>query len=347
MAGRRIPATPSSVAFDNANPQDKLRLPTDSSSPGFSIVIPTRNRPRELAACLETIVALDYPRSKFEVFIVDDGGDLDSSALDHVRDSITIRLLKQPHRGPASARNRGVAAASGQYVAFTDDDCAVDRGWLRALAAAFSANPAAIVGGTTISGERASLFAVASQNVIDFLYDHHAAMPDPSRYFTANNLACARDILRNIGGFDESFRRAAAEDRDLCERWSEAGLPLVLEPSAVVTHGSVHRSIARYLAQHFRYGQGAIALRGARQRRGSAPYRAPAGFFTRLVVFPLRQGISARNVTLSLLAGVSQVSYGVGYVSERLADALRRPEQARILADEHPGEGGARYSVTL
>jgi GT2 family glycosyltransferase len=263
MGARVNAATLHQVAADS-----KLQLrppgPTLSRLPAFSIIVPTRNRPNELSACLDTLVALDYPRSSFEIIVVDDGGELPASIIDRAKQSVAVRLLKQPHRGPASARNLGAAAARHKYVAFTDDDCAADPGWLRALAAAFNEQPRAIIGGTTINAAQPSLFAVASQNVIDFLYDYQDATPDASRYFAANNVACSRDICGSIGGFDESFRRAAAEDRDLCERWSGAGLPLALARSAVVTHGSVHGSFTRYVAQHFRYGRGACGLRTAR-----------------------------------------------------------------------------------
>ena len=347
MGARATPATLNHVAVDSKL-QVRPARPTLSWLPTFSIIVPTRNRPTELSACLDTLVALDYPRSSFEIIVVDDGGELPANTIDRARQSVSVRLLRQPHRGPASARNLGAAAARHKYVAFTDDDCAADPGWLRALAAAFNEQPAAIIGGATINAANPSLFAVASQNVIDFLYDYHAATPDASRYFAANNVACSRDLLRQIGGFDESFRRAAAEDRDLCERWSGAGLPLALARSAVVTHGSVHGSFTRYVAQHFRYGRGACGLRAARKRRGFARYRAPTGFFARLISYPLRQGISARNLALMLLAIVSQVAYGAGYFSERLLEAFTPAGKAVAANEEQPADSPARYpAVTL
>jgi GT2 family glycosyltransferase len=300
-------------------------VPSGAGALKFSVVIPTRDRPRELAACLESIAGLEYPYADFEVIVVDDGGDLDASVLEQARQSINVRLLKQQRpRGPASARNRGVAAAHGQYIAFTDDDCIVDPGWLRAMEAALESNPDAMVGGTTLSSQDSSLFAVASQNVLDFLYDHYASMPSRYRYFATNNLACRRDAFRRLGGFDESFPRAAAEDRDLCERWNDAGRRFHQEPSAVVTH-HVRSSFTRYVAQHFRYGRGADSLMKARERRGSVPPREPAGFFARLIAFPLRQGVSLHNLALAALAAMSQAAYGAGYYVERTLGRLKPP----------------------
>ena len=348
MGARVSPATLNHVAADSKL-QVGLPRPALSWLPAFSIIVPTRNRPNELSACLDTLVALDYPRSSYEIIVVDDGGELPERVIDRAKQSVAVRLLKQPHRGPASARNLGAAAARHKYIAFTDDDCAADPGWLRALAAAFHEQPTAIIGGTTINAAEPSLFAVASQNVIDFLYDYHDVTPDASRYFAANNVACSRDILRHIGGFDESFRRAAAEDRDLCERWSGAGFPLALARSAVVTHGSVHGSFTRYVAQHFRYGRGACGLRAARQRRGFARYKAPTGFFSRLILYPLRQGVSTRNLALMLLAIVSQVAYGAGYFSERLLEVFTPAHgQPDAATEEQPADSRAQYpAVTL
>jgi GT2 family glycosyltransferase len=294
----------------------------------FSIVIPTRNRPADLEACLATIAALDYPKDMFEVLVVDDGGGLNAAVIDRARAAMTVRLLTQSQRGPASARNFGVAAARGQYIAFTDDDCAVDRGWLRELERAFESHPDAMIGGGTLSARRSSIFAVASQNIIDFLYDYYESTPNRFRYFASNNVACRRDALVAIGGFDESFRLAAAEDRDLCERWNESGRPFHLERSAMVTH-HINSSLARYVKQHFRYGRGGNRLRLARQRRGATAPHEPAGFFARLVTFAIRREKSPRGLALTALAATSQVAYGAGYYAERLLERfrprLRRP----------------------
>src|SRR5260370_42021902 len=90
----------------------------------FSIIIPTRNRTKDLLNCLERIAQLEYPPHRFEVIVVDAGR---SVALDEFltrfRQRLAVSLFLQPHLGPASARNLAASHACGRYLVFTDDDC--------------------------------------------------------------------------------------------------------------------------------------------------------------------------------------------------------------------------------
>jgi glycosyltransferase involved in cell wall biosynthesis len=85
----------------------------------FSIVVPTRNRPAALRRCLESLSRLDYPRSRYEVIVVDDGGRPDLAFVTReFGDRMSVSLLRVGHAGPAAARNAGVAASSGDMLAF-------------------------------------------------------------------------------------------------------------------------------------------------------------------------------------------------------------------------------------
>jgi glycosyltransferase involved in cell wall biosynthesis len=297
----------------------------------FSIIIPTRHRPAALRACLRSIAALDYPRSEFEVLVVDDGGGVPRDVEQEFAPTINLRLVGQPHMGPATARNRGMQLARGEYLAFTDDDCLVAPGWLSALERALQAHPRALVGGATCNAPDSSIYAVASQNIIDFLYEYYASARSLTRFFASNNLGVRRDLLLSVGGFDETFPRAAAEDRELCERWQEAEGLMHFAEDAQVTH-VIPLSFARYVRQHWRYGQGADHLQRARQRRGHSHHRPriePLRFYMGLVAFPLRRRADFRAVGLMLLAMLSQVIYGLAYYLERGRFALRAPAKRR------------------
>src|SRR5688572_17617375 len=108
--------------------------------PIFSIIIPTRNRSGHLAACLKSLARLDYPCDRFEVIVVDDGSETPvDGVVAAIRERIDVSLATQAHAGPATARNRGAAGAKGEFLAFTDDDCAPASDWLQRLAARFAA----------------------------------------------------------------------------------------------------------------------------------------------------------------------------------------------------------------
>src|SRR5215813_1646861 len=96
--------------------------------PRFSIVVPTYRRPAILAGCLDAVARLDYPCDRFEAIVVDDGGG--AVELPRAYADVDMVLLTQAHAGPAAARNTGAARARGDFLAFTDDDCRPDPGWL-------------------------------------------------------------------------------------------------------------------------------------------------------------------------------------------------------------------------
>ena len=84
-----------------------------------SVVIPTYNRATELPSAIESVLGQTYP--SVEVIIVDDGSTDGTEALIQTRFP-RVRYLRQSNRGPAAARNAGIKAASGPYIAFLDSD---------------------------------------------------------------------------------------------------------------------------------------------------------------------------------------------------------------------------------
>src|ERR1700692_4042424 len=107
-----------------------------SSSIVFSVIVPTFNRPALLGGCISALALQNYPRHAYEVIVADDGGSYDLEAL--VRPfagEMNVRFVRQKNRGPATARNLGAEAATGRFLAFTDDDCQPAPAWLGALEA--------------------------------------------------------------------------------------------------------------------------------------------------------------------------------------------------------------------
>jgi len=218
-----------------------------------SLIIPTRDRPGPLAACLAALAG-SFPADA-ETIVVDDGGSADlEPALASFREPLRLRRLAIAHAGPAAARNRGLAAARGEIAAFTDDDCRPRPGWLATLAAGVSLCPPRAVGGSTYNGLPANACADAAQLVLDLLSRHDRAASGRERLLASNNLALPAAPLRQLGGFDESFR--TAEDRELCRRWASAGFDLARVPAAVVEHDAA-LDLRRFVRQFTAYGQGA------------------------------------------------------------------------------------------
>lgn len=251
--------------------------------PFFSIIIPTYNRPRQLTECLQALTQLDYPRDRFEVLIVDDEGTV---LLDPVvapfYERLRVTLLAQPHSGPATARNTGVARAQGQYVVFTDDDCTPAVDWLCALKAQLLASPADAVAGLTVNALPHNLYAVASQHLISFLLTYHRVDASRVRFWTTSNLALPVEKFRAIGGFDTTFPFPGGEDSELCLRWLAQGFHIRHAPTVRVFHAH-HMNFRTFCWQHFHYGRGAGRLRHVAMLHGyKRRQRQPLTFALRL-----------------------------------------------------------------
>jgi len=188
--------------------------------PVVSVIIPTKNRPELLRRCiravLEQTTAVD-----FEVVVVNDAGCPLNEVF--VRDP-RVRIVDGPSRGPAAARNVGLATASGEIILFTDDDAIPQSGWLDAASGTLLRHADAV-------GVVGRVVAPA----YDHLYEHAVANDGGVGNFLTCNVAYRRQILLELGGFDTGFQYPHAEDRDLGYRMQQIG-KVLFEPAMLVVH---------------------------------------------------------------------------------------------------------------
>jgi GT2 family glycosyltransferase len=264
------------------------------ADPFVSVIVPTHARPEQLADCVAALDALDYPRDRFEVIVVEDV-ECD---------------------GPAAARNRGAERARGELLAFTDDDCRPARGWLRGLVDRWAGRPEVAVGGRTTNGLPDNAFAAASQTIVDLVYAHYNGNGVGARFFASNNLAVPAGGFRDAGGFDEAFR--TSEDRDFCARWLASDRRLASAPEAVVEHVPA-LTLTRFWRKHFEYGRGAYHYHRARPRPFARSVRAEMSFHRRLpqLAAPaLRKGGIRRAASLTALLAAWQAANATGFAWE-------------------------------
>jgi len=292
--------------------------------PVFSIVIPTYERPRQLAVCLQALARLDYHRDHFEVIVVDDGSTmLPNDAVASFQDRLQVTLLVQPHSGPARARNTGAKQARGKYLAFTDDDCMPTPDWLQSLTERFAKTPDHMIGGRTINAIPDNVYSTACQVLVDYLYTYYQANLNHGRFFTSNNLALPADRFRLMGGFDTTFPHAAGEDRELCDRWLHRGYQLTYAPEILIYHAPV-LTLRNFWRQQFRYGRGAFRFHRARVGRSQESIRLePLSFYQNLLRYPFSQVRGGRALSLAVLMVVSQIAIATGFFLERLKRANR------------------------
>lgn len=291
------------------------------------------------------IARQDYPHDEFEVVVVDDGSNSPPhEVVQSVAHLITVELVAHPeNRGPATARNIGAARARGTWLAFVDDDCIPHVNWLRELERQLECQPQVLVGGGLRNGVPSNLCAEASHQLVTFLGEYYNVDASNAEWFTSANIACSREAFHAIGGFGASFPLAAAEDRDFCDRWHEAGFRLALAPDAVVEHARV-MALPQFLDQHHTYGRGAHYLHEARTGRGAITHRLePLRFYWRLVTYPVTHWAGWRTPFLMALMVMSQAAYAAGYYIERAR--ARRAKADGLGATRRAGEVLARREL--
>jgi GT2 family glycosyltransferase len=285
-----------------------------SKTPFFSVVIPTYNRPEQLWSCLDAFSLLDYPRSCFEIIVVDDGGTVRlDPTIDAFHDRLNVMLLTQPHSGPAAARNAGAARAKGPFIAFTDDDCEPDSTWLNGLATGFGDSEDKIIGGQTLNGLSNNPYSTVTQMIVDYLVESSGVSPNQKRFFPSNNLAVPAKIFRVVGGFSTNFRLGAGEDREFCSRLLYHNYPLVYAPEAIVYH--LHNlTLSTFLRRHFDYGRGSFLFHQTRARSRRQRIRLESmSFYMNLMLYPLSRTPRFRTIPIGTLLAFSQVANAAGY----------------------------------
>lgn len=196
--------------------------------PAISVVMPTHGRPELLRRCLCALIAQAYPADRFEIVVVEDGGPGEAEHVVHdLRErhpEPRLSYLAVEQGGPGAARNAGLRHATGQVIAFTDDDTIPDRHWLLEGVRALQAGADAVSGRTVVP-------------LSDRPTDAEANVQGLERAsFATCNVLVKRGWLDRVGGFDARFRRAYREDSDLEFRLLDAGARVVRANDAVVVH---------------------------------------------------------------------------------------------------------------
>ena len=220
--------------------------------PHVTVIIPVRNRPGEIAACLQSLSQLDYPREKMEIIVIDDASDDNTP---DVVSTFPAQLISLKERRQASfCRNLAAKRAQGEILAFLDSDCVADPLWLRELIPAFSDPSNGAVGGIVDSYfNKKDLDCYekvkSSLNMSSWFKSSREA--NPFFYLPSCNLLVRRNLFLQLKGFREDMH--VGEDVDFCWRLQDQGSHLEYRPVGTVYHR--HRNTVReFCARRFDYG---------------------------------------------------------------------------------------------
>jgi GT2 family glycosyltransferase len=229
-------------------------VPYDAAGPWprISVVICTYNGNRTISDAFRALQQVEYPN--FEVIVVDDGSTEPVTA---TAEDYGYRLIRTKNKGLSNARNIGWQAATGDIVAYLDDDAYPDPHWLSYLAAAFRGSNHVAIGGPNIpppgDGWIADCIANAPGGPVHVLLSDQKA-----EHIPGCNMAFRKSALEAINGFDAQFR-TAGDDVDICWQLQQRGWTIGFHPSAVVWH---HRrnSVRTYWKQQRGYGRAEALL---------------------------------------------------------------------------------------
>lgn len=271
---------------------------TSPAVPAITVVVCAYNGAATIGACLD---ALDEQslRAQAQIVVVDDGS-IDGTAARARRHGVEV-VVHAANEGLSAARNTGIAAARAPVVAFTDDDCVPEPGWLAALLAAFERPDVVAAGGpveiarvtTLVHGylednpplaplelELAEHTSLVGRVALYLRRMWAPATPSEARgvYALAGaNMAFRRGALEAIGGFHPAMR-FGADDEYVCGRVRERypGTPLRFEPGAVVRH-DYRGSLSDLCRRNYAYGRGhARAFRMRTDQRWPILFPLPA-----------------------------------------------------------------------
>ncbi len=227
--------------------------PALPENPKVSVVVCAYNAERTMTLCLASLEKLNYPN--YEVLVVNDGSTDSTREISERFDY--IRLINQENKGLSAARNVGIAAATGEIVAFTDSDCVADPDWLNYLVITYVRSGRAAVGGPNFPPPEDTL--VPSAVAVSPGGPTHVLLNDEvAEHIPGCNMAFRKTALEEISGFDPVFR-AAGDDVDLCWRLQNQGYQIGFSPAAVVWHFR-RNTVNAYLNQQRGYGKAEAQL---------------------------------------------------------------------------------------
>jgi mycofactocin system glycosyltransferase len=233
--------------------QEGYPLIDEADYPTVSVIIPVRNRHKEITACLHSLARLDYPGEKLEIIVVDDASE-DATAEAVARFPEVHLLRMQQHRQASFCRNRAAQAAQGDILAFIDSDCLADPTWLKELVPAFRDTSLGALGGwvdAVFEEKGLDRYEKVKSALKIGAYFKRSEQAERFFYVPSCNFLVRKEAFLSLGGFRETLH--VGEDVDLCWRLQDAGHILEYRPMGRVSHKHRNR-LAAFCSRRFDYG---------------------------------------------------------------------------------------------
>jgi len=226
----------------------------------ISVIVPVLNMAKTVRDLMESLMRLYYDDDKLEIIVVD--GDSKDGTKEIVQE-YPFLLVQQEGRGLNAARNTGIKYSTGEIIAYTDGDCVVPQGWVKAIVANFHDPGVGFVGGTlegynkneTLSNYMDETFFQVTPG---FRFRIEGTDLRLLHFPAGANMAFRREALARVDFFDENITYGF-DDLEPVEEMGLKGFRIVLDPEVNVLHQ--HRStLGGLMKQHFNYGRGGTLL---------------------------------------------------------------------------------------
>jgi glycosyltransferase involved in cell wall biosynthesis len=231
----------------------------DSGKLTLSVVVISWNQKAFLQRLLGQLMAQNYDHDKYEILIIDDGSSDGSrewlQSLNHANVCI---ILGNQNRGRGASRNTGIRVAKGRIIVMLDGDHTIQTDFLSVHAGRHNHERCVIVG-------KSDFADAAEYTALNYYLNRGGAakLPMntrlPGRYFLTRNCSVPRDLLLEVGLFDESFLSWGGEDLDLGVRLERSGVPIYSEPQALAIHHH-HRNLHDLMDQVYIYGRDSVPI---------------------------------------------------------------------------------------
>jgi glycosyltransferase involved in cell wall biosynthesis len=217
----------------------------------FSIVVPVFNAAKYIERCLRALLLQTYPPDRYEIIVVDNNSQDGSAATASSFGRVT--LLREAEQGSYAARNRGIRAASGEVVAFTDPDCEPREDWLEQIHRAMAGGQTGVILGDRRFATDSGIVGMLAAYESALGFHIFSARRVECYYAYTNNMAVRLPVLKALNGFQHLQRGA---DTLLLRQTIERYGPAVLRfaPEAVVRHLEI-AGIRDYLRKKCIYGR--------------------------------------------------------------------------------------------
>jgi GT2 family glycosyltransferase len=319
-----------------------------------SVIVATFNRAALLDECLDHLRRQRFAPGD-EIIVVDNGSTDDTAAVvarHQMREGVPLRLLHESTAGKSRAIARALAVATGDILAFTDDDVNVGEDWLDAIRSAMANRDVALAGGpvrprwqSTVpqwirrARDRHSRLG-APIALLD--YGHRPVELGPRTVLGAN-LAVRREVFTSVGGFPVGLGKLrgtllSGEDHELCRRVQDAGFRAMYIPGAAVHHWvPAERACISYFLRWFYWSGVTHAIMDGEEspKAGHTLHGLPLYLVARAATASAR--LAGALVTFdgtSALNHAVDIAFAIGYAAERWGLTPRTEQAPSSVAGE-------------